>query len=111
MVSSSTIGSQSSSRASAFTRLRGRTRWRWHGDFWRLDGKRALVTLVRRAVDLLEDQLADSHSLFEANVQFIAVPDLEANPRTGVLGVVAVTKAGVDRRGRDMHPDRQTGHA
>jgi hypothetical protein len=51
-----------------------------------LDGERALVALLRRTVDFFEDQLADSHSFFEANVQLIAVPDLQANPRPGVLG-------------------------
>ena len=73
---------------------------------------RNIVGRLRDAVYFLEDELADRHALRQPDPQRADVPDLQPERAARVAGLRRlVAKARVDRRGRDMHPDRQAGHA
>jgi hypothetical protein len=77
-----------------------------------LDGELACLGAFRDAVNLFKKDLADRHTLFQADLQGADVPDFQSDGRAEKFGIVELfPKSRVDGRGGDMDAQPDTRQA
>src|SRR2546423_1067583 len=74
---------------------------------WPLGAELTSVAFLRRAIDPLEDQLADGHPLLPFDPQWPDVPHLQADGAAQVLRIAGRPKTRMDGGGRHVNTQTQ----